>query len=152
MLVEAVQLALDGIKARAATLAAPGDPAFNTQIGQLLAELRRLQTTTTNAARRAKGSAVALLLSDVRRTYSELMMRAARGPAALLSARLYAARRGAELKIEEAATAAGLTADAVADAEADQPVHADATAALEALIAQLGLPDAVEAIRPRRHN
>src|SRR5207253_664048 len=89
MLVEAAQLALDGIKARAATLAAPDDPGFNAQIGQLLAELRRLQTTTANAARNAKGSGVALLLSDVRRTYNDLMLRAARAPAATLGARLY---------------------------------------------------------------
>jgi transcriptional regulator with XRE-family HTH domain len=138
MLVEAVELALDGIKARAATLAAPDDPGFNTQIRQLLAELRRLQTTTANAARRAKGSGVALLLSDVRRAYNELMLRAARAPGAPLGARLYAARGGTELTVEEAAAAAGVDSEAVAEAEADRPVPADAAAALEALIAQLG--------------
>jgi hypothetical protein len=129
---------LDGIKARAATLAAPDDPGFNTQIRQLLAELRRLQTTTANAARRAKGSGVALLLSDVRRAYNELMLRAARAPGAPLGARLYAARGGTELTVEEAAAAAGVDSEAVAEAEADRPVPADAAAALEALIAQLG--------------
>lgn len=138
MLVEAVQLALEGIKARSASLAPLDDPGFNTQIGQLLDELRRLQTTTANAARSAKGSGVALLLSDVRRTYNELMLRAARAPRATLGARLYAARRGAELTVEEAATAAAVDAQAVADAEADRSVPADTAAALEALIAQLG--------------
>jgi pSer/pThr/pTyr-binding forkhead associated (FHA) protein len=138
MLVEAVELALDGIKARAATMAAPDDPGFNTQIRHLLAELRRLQTTTANAARRAKGSGVALLLSDVRRAYNELMLRAARAPGAPLGARLYAARRDTELTVEEAATAAGLDPEAVAEAEADRPVSADTAAALEALITQLG--------------
>jgi transcriptional regulator with XRE-family HTH domain len=138
MLVEAVELALDGIKARAATMAAPDDPGFNAQIRHLLAELRRLQTTTANAARNAKGSGMALLLSDVRRTYNELMLRAARAPGAPLGARLYAARRGAELTVEEAATAAGLETQAVADAEADRPVSTHAAAALEAVIAQLG--------------
>ena len=137
MLVEAVELALDGIRARAATLAAPDDPGFNTQIRHLLAELRRLQTTTANAARSATGPGVALLLSDVRRTYNELMLRAARAPGAPLGARLYAARRGTELTVEEAAAAAGMDSEAVADAEADRPVPADAAAALEALVAQL---------------
>jgi transcriptional regulator with XRE-family HTH domain len=137
ILVEAVELALDGIKARAATVA-PDDPGFNAQIRQLLDELRRLQTTTANAARTAKGPGVALRLSDVRRTYNELMLRAARAPGAPLGARLYAARRGAELTVEEAATAAGLETQAVADAEADRPVSTHAAAALEALIAQLG--------------
>jgi transcriptional regulator with XRE-family HTH domain len=138
MLVDAVQLALDGIKARAAGLAAPDDPGFNVQIGQLLADLRRLQTTTANAARSATGPAVALLLSDVRRTYHELMLRAARAPGASLGARLFAARRAAELTIDEAAAAAGVNPAAVADAEADQAVPVGAAAALEALIAQLG--------------
>jgi transcriptional regulator with XRE-family HTH domain len=138
ILVEAVGLALEGIKARAATLALPEDPAFSTQVGQLLDELRRLQTTTANAARRATGTGVALLLSDVRRTYNELMLRAARAPGATLGARFYAARRGTELTIEEAAAAAGLNSQAVADAEAGRPLPADTAAALEALIAQLG--------------
>jgi hypothetical protein len=134
----AVELALDGIKARAANLVAPADPGFSTEVGRLLAELPRLQTTTANAARSAKGSGVALLLSDVRRTYNELMLRAARAPGAPLGARLYAARRDTELTVEEAATAAGVDPEAVADAEADRPVAAEAAAALEALITQLG--------------
>jgi transcriptional regulator with XRE-family HTH domain len=138
MLVDAVQLALDGIKARAASLAAPDDPGFNSQIRQLLADLRRLQTTTANAARSATGPGVALLLSDVRRTYNELMLRAARTPGAPLAARLYAARRATELTVEEAAAAAGVDSQAVADAEADRPVPADVADALEGLIAQLG--------------
>jgi transcriptional regulator with XRE-family HTH domain len=138
MLVEVVELALDGIKARAQNLVASDDRGFTTQIGQLVAELRRLQTTTANAARSAKGSGVALLLSDVRRTYNELMMRAARAPGAPLGPRLYAARRDTELTVEEAATAAGVDPQAVADAEADRPVAAYVAAALEELVAQLG--------------
>jgi DNA-binding transcriptional regulator YiaG len=63
---------------------------------------------------------------------------ARRAPGAPLGARLYAARRGTELTIEEAATAAGVDSEAVAEAEADRPVPADAAAALEALIAELG--------------
>jgi transcriptional regulator with XRE-family HTH domain len=137
MLVEAVELALDGIKARAATLGAPDDPGFNTQIRQLLAELRRLQTTTANAARRAKGSGVALLLPTCAAPTTSSCC-APRAPGAPLGARLYAARRGTELTIEEAATAAGVDSEAVAEAEADRPVPADAAAALEALIAELG--------------
>ncbi len=42
MLVEAVQLALDGIKARATTLTAPTEPGFIDQISGLLAELHRV--------------------------------------------------------------------------------------------------------------
>ena len=80
----------------------------------------------------------AITLSSVRRTYNELMLRAAQAPNAPLRPRLYAARRGAELTAQEAAAAAAVNSQAVADAEADRPVPAEAAAALEALIAQLG--------------
>ena len=97
-----------------------------------------LQTTTAAAARAASGPDVALLLSDVRRTYNELMLRAARAPRAALGPRLYAARRAAELSADEAAAAAGVDVRAVADAESGRPVPAEVAATLEALVAQLG--------------
>jgi hypothetical protein len=137
MLIEAVELALDGIKARAANLVPPTAPDFTMQINGLLDELRRLQTTTANAARRSKNPAAALLLSDGRRLYSELMLRAAKGPNPPLGARLYAARRGAELGVEETATAAGVDPHVVTDAEGDRPISDGEAAALETLIAQL---------------
>src|SRR5262249_54453611 len=62
MLVEAVQLALDGIKARAAGLPGPDDPGFNELVSQLLAELRRLQTTTDCRSPRGRGPSRSFLV------------------------------------------------------------------------------------------
>jgi hypothetical protein len=130
-----VQLALDGIKARAASLATPEDPGFNVQIRQLLSDLRRLQPTTANAARTVTGpGGTCCFPSCAAPTPSSCCTRAR----CSVGARLYAARRGTELTVEEAAAAAGVDSQAVADAEADRPVPADAAKAIEALIAQLG--------------
>lgn len=63
-----------------------------------------------------------LALSTVRRTYNELMLRAARSPAATLGQRLYGARHSAELNIEEAANAAGLPVAVLQDAESERPI------------------------------
>ncbi|MCV7137098.1 hypothetical protein H7J06_29465 [Mycobacterium hodleri] len=66
------------------------------------------------------------------------MLSAARAPRAPLGARLYSARRAAELNIDEAGFAAGAEPHIVAGAEAFQAVLNDASAALEALITQRG--------------
>ena len=77
--VDAAQIVLRGLKARIESLPAAMDSGFGPAAGALLAELHRLESSTTNAARTAKGaSEVALLLSDVRRTYNDLMLGASR--------------------------------------------------------------------------
>jgi len=78
-----------------------------------------------------------LALSTVRRTYNDLMTRAARSPRATLGQRLHGARHRAEISLEEAAIAAGLPINVLEDAEADRPVPHDAADALATLIAQL---------------
>ena len=50
------------------------------------------------------------------------MLRTARSPNATLGQRLYAARRRAELTVEEVANATGLSAELITAAEADGPV------------------------------
>ena len=71
--------------------------------------------------------------------YNELMLRAARSPSATLGQRLYAARHRAELSIEEAANAAGISTAFLQDAESERPVPPDAAAAKDTLIAQLAM-------------
>jgi hypothetical protein len=78
-----------------------------------------------------------LVLSTARKMHRELMLRAARSPQATLGQLLFAARHRAELTIEEAANAAGVPADAVTTAEADLPLNAQATAALQSLVTSL---------------
>lgn len=135
--VDALKLTLGDIQDLASKLPPPSTPTFTNEAAALLTKLRQVQATAADAARTTKGPGIALLLSDVRRTYSDLIIRASRAPDAALGHRLYAARHLAELSVEETANAAGVDTQAVADAEADRPIPAAAAAALETLIAQL---------------
>jgi pSer/pThr/pTyr-binding forkhead associated (FHA) protein len=137
VLLDALELALNGIKARVPKLPSITSGTFAAEAGVLLAELRRVQAAAAEGARSATGSEIALLLSDVRRTYNELTILAARAPDAPLSQRLYAARHHAELTVEETANASAVDSETVIAAEADRPIPPDAAAALETLIAQL---------------
>lgn len=138
LMAEAVELAMHTITAALADLPDPASAEFTPRATNILADLRKLERLASNAARNAKGSpSVVLALSTVRRTYNDLMMRAARSSAATLGQRLYGARHRAELSLEEAANGAGLPVAILEDAEAERPVPPDAAAAIENLIAQL---------------
>ena len=138
LMAEAIELAMHTIATAIDALPPPSEPEFAQKAGPILADLRKLETVAVNAARNAKGSpSIVLALSSVRRTYNDLMLRAARSPSATLGQRLYGARHGAELRVEEAASAAGIPTAVVHDAESERPVPADAVAAIEALIAVL---------------
>jgi DNA-binding transcriptional regulator YiaG len=116
------------------------EPEFAQKASTVLADLRKLEAVASNAARNAKGApSVVLALSSVRRTYNELMLRAARSPSATLGQRLYGARHRTELSIEEAANAAGIPTAVLEDAESERPVPPDAAVAIEMLIAQLAM-------------
>jgi DNA-binding XRE family transcriptional regulator len=100
--------------------------------------LRKLERAAANAARSAKAAPdVVLVLSAVRKSYRELMMRAARSARATTGQKLFAARSRADLTIEEAATAAGVPPATIADAEADRDLHHSDTAAVRALLDSL---------------
>jgi transcriptional regulator with XRE-family HTH domain len=138
LMAEAVELAMHTITAAMTDLPDPASAEFTPRATNVLADLRKLERLASNAARNAKGSpSVVLALSTVRRTYNDLMMRAARSPSATLGQRLYGARHRAELSLEEAANGAGLPVAILEDAEAERPVSPEAAAALENLIAQL---------------
>ena len=130
-------IALDGLSARIATLPPVSDPDFGPQVAEQLAQLRRLHATTASAARSAPALEIVLALSDVRRTYSALMLRAAAAPAATLGQRLYAARHRAQLSAEETAAACGVSADAVTAVEAERAVPAEVSATLEDVVHRL---------------
>jgi DNA-binding XRE family transcriptional regulator len=141
LMAEAVELAMHTITTAMTDLPDPANPEFTPKASGILADLRKLERLAANAARHAKGSpSVVLALSTVRRTYNDLMMRAAGSPAATLGQRLYAARHRAELSLEEAANGAGLPITVLEDAEAERPIPPDAAAAIENLVAQLPTP------------
>jgi pSer/pThr/pTyr-binding forkhead associated (FHA) protein len=137
VMLDYADIALDGLVARIATLPAVSDPEFAPQAAEQLAQLRRLQATTADAARNAPALEIVLALSDVRRTYSDLMLRAATAPAATLGQRLYAARHRAELSAQEIAAAAGVDVDAVTAVEAERAVPDEVSAALAHVAAAL---------------
>jgi transcriptional regulator with XRE-family HTH domain len=140
LMAEAVELAMHTIATALDALPNTDEPEFAERASAILVDLRKLEAVAANAARSAKGApSVVLALSSVRRTYNDLMLRAARSPAATLGQRLYGARHGAELSVDEAANAAGVAAAVLHDAESERPVSADAAAAIETLIAQLSV-------------
>jgi DNA-binding XRE family transcriptional regulator len=140
LMAEAVELALHSIAPAVSALPDPSDPEFTPRATPLLANLRQLETVAANAARNARGTpSVALALSAVRRRYNELMLRAATSPSATLGQRVYGARHSAELGIEEAANAAGVSTQTLLDAESERSVPPDAVEAISTLIAQLAM-------------
>jgi transcriptional regulator with XRE-family HTH domain len=139
LMAQAVELAMHTISTAIAGLPQPSEPGFAPQVNAILDDLRKLESVAANAARSAKGTpTVVLALSAVRRSYHELMQRAARSPAPTLGQRLYAARHRAGLTVEETANAAGLAVAVIAAAEAEHSIPPDAAAAVETLIAHLG--------------
>lgn len=138
LLAEAVEVALTTITSAIESLPEVSDPAFSQRAAAILADLRKLEGVAAGAARSAKGAPeVALVLSAVRRTYKDLMLRSARSPGATLGQRLYAARYRAELTAEELANAAGVPVDAITAAEAEVPLDGDTVAALSAALNSL---------------
>lgn len=135
VMVDAAVIGLRRIKRRIATLPALSDPEFQSQTNQHLADLRRIEATIINDARNASGRPeVALILRDVRNTYADLILEAARAPGATLGQRLYAARNAARLTVQEIATAAAVSVDDVTHAEAERPVSPPAQAALQEIV------------------
>lgn len=136
VMVDAAYIGLGNVKARIDKAPSQDDAAYDDYIAALLFDLRGLEKMAHNAGSTCRRPDVAVVLRDIRRTYNTLMMRAAQAPDAPLSRRLYAARHAAELTVEETADAAGVSVEAVTDAEAGH-VEATAAAALEALVRRL---------------
>lgn len=131
LMADALEISLTQINAQIDALPAPADPDFSSRVSTVLADLRRLESVAANAAQTTTGaSEVALMLSAIRRSYKDLMLRAARAPGASFGQRFYAARCRSELSVEEAANAAGVSVDTVAAAEADRPLDSATMTAL----------------------
>lgn len=138
LIAQAVVTAVSTTSTTVASLPPVDDPAFTPRITAMLADLRQLEAVAARAARIGRVTpALIKALGAVRGLYDDLMMRAAQAPGATLGQRLYAARRGANLTVPETAQAAGVAEQAVAQAEAGEPVAAEDAEAIEALITQI---------------
>ncbi|MGH3678147.1 MAG: hypothetical protein ACRDU5_20915 [Mycobacterium sp.] len=117
----------------------PGDPAYPDRVGVILAGLRKLSGSLSDAASRSRVTpSVIVALSGVRNRFDDLMATAANGPAATLGQRLYIARGRAKLSTKEAANGVGLRKDLIEAVEAEEPVLDDEATKIKDLIAALG--------------
>ena len=115
------------------------DPEFPHRAGIILAGLRKLQGSLSEAAGRSRVTpSVIVALSGVRHRYDELMEMAANGPGATVGQRLYIARGRAKLSTKEAANGVGLRKDLIDAVEAEEPATEDETSRIKDLIAALG--------------
>jgi transcriptional regulator with XRE-family HTH domain len=138
MMTQVMEVALSNIGSTIDALPAPSDPDFTTRATRVLADLRTLEASAAGAARAATGnSSMAKILGGIRKTYRELMLRAARAPGATLGQRLFAARHRNELSIEELANAAGVPVGAIRAAEAEAGLDASTVAALTTVLSKL---------------
>jgi len=115
------------------------DPEFADRAGVILAGLRKLTGSLTDAAGRSRSTpSVIVALSGVRRRYDELMETAADGPNATLGQRLYVARGRAKLSTKEAANGVSLRKDLIEAVEVEEPATEEESALIKDLIAALG--------------
>jgi hypothetical protein len=117
----------------------PSDPEFADRAGVVLAGLRKLQASLTDAAGRSRVTpSVIVALSSVRTRYDELMESAANGPGATLGQRLYVARGRAKLSTKEAGNGVGLRRDLIEAVEAEEHPTEEESGKIKDLIAALG--------------
>jgi len=115
------------------------DPEYPNQVGPILAGLRKLLASLSEAATRPRTTpSVIVALSGIRRTYEELMENAAEGPGATLGQRLHVARTKAKLTTEEAANGVGLSKEVIEAVELEEPASEEDIAKIKDLIAALG--------------
>ncbi|MBX7451905.1 FHA domain-containing protein [Mycolicibacterium sp. 3033] len=134
LMAQAVELALSGIAARIEQLDNLPADRHHAAVSELLGELRNLENVASAAASMAtRAPSVLIALSEVRRAYRALMLRAAKDPDATAGQKLFAARDRSELTATEAANAAGVTVEEIQAAEADQPLSAPVESAVQAL-------------------
>lgn len=138
LIAQAVGTAIGTFSSTIASLPPVHDPAFTPRATAILSDLRQLEAVAARAARIGRVTPPLIkTLSTVRSLYDDLMVRAAGAPHATLGQRLYSARRGANLTVLETAQAAGVSEQAIQQAEAEEPVSGAEVAAIEDLIAQI---------------
>lgn len=138
LIAQAVDTAVRSVADAATSLPPVEDPGFTPRVTAMLADLRQLEAVATSAARIGRVTPSLLkALSAVRRQIDDLSLLGATAPGAPLGQRLYAARRRANLTIEETAQAAGVPDSAVVAIEAGQAMPDDVSDLIESLVAQI---------------
>lgn len=137
LIAQAVVAAVNTISSATDALPSVDHPEFTPRATAILHDLRQLEAVAARAARIQVTPALIKALSTVRSRMDELTLYCATAPGATLGQRLYAARRRANLTINETALAAGLADDVIVSVEAEAPMPADVVRAVEQLIGQI---------------
>ena len=138
LIAQAVDAAVRSLADAATSLPPVEDSGFTPRVTAMLADLRQLEAVAASAARIGRVTPSLLkALSAVRRQIDDLSLLGATAPGAPLGQRLYAARRRANLTIEETAQAAGVPDSAVVATEAGQTVPGDVSDLIESLVTQI---------------
>jgi transcriptional regulator with XRE-family HTH domain len=138
LIAQAVITAVHTLGSAVDSLPPVDDDEFTPRVTAILADLRQLEAVAARATRISQVTpALIKALGTVRSRIDELTILGATAPRATLGQRLYAIRRRANLTIAETAQAAGVSEDAIANVEAEEPVTAAAIDAIEALLKQI---------------
>lgn len=130
------------------------DTTFHQRAEVVLSGMRKLRAALTEAAGRSRSSpSVIMALSDVRRRYDDLMIRAAAAPGSGLGQQLYAARIHAKLSTHEVANGTGLSPELLDDLEAGEiPTHEEAVKVKDLLAVLRDVADASGSIADRQES
>jgi pSer/pThr/pTyr-binding forkhead associated (FHA) protein len=138
MMSQVIEVALSNIASTIESLPALSDPDFTARVNRVLADLRTLELSAAGAARAATGdTSMAKIVGGIRKTYRELMLRAARAPGATVGQQIFAARHRSELSIDEFANAAGVPVEVIKAAESEAALTPSTAAALTAALSAL---------------
>lgn len=134
VIVDALRLALHGVETEVAALPPPEDARFWPAALNSLAALAKLDSTAGAAARVSPTMDVLAVLRTVRRRYDATLRMIAAARPEEFGPKLYVARTEAEMSIDEAASAAGVSTAVINEIESCQ---AEPPAKVQALLSQL---------------
>jgi pSer/pThr/pTyr-binding forkhead associated (FHA) protein len=138
LIAQAIAAAVVGCSLAVAALPPVDDPDFPERSAPILADLRQLETIAVRATRISRITPELIkALATVRRNHDALMILGASAPHAPLAQRLYAARRRANLSVQETANAVGVPEEMIVAAEAGEPLPPNAADAIQALLDQI---------------
>jgi hypothetical protein len=138
VIVSLAEAAMHMYRAAIDSLPFPEDKKFQKRAEVVLSGLRQLRAALTEAGTKSRStSTVTVALSDARRHYDELMVRAAAAPGSTLGQQLYTARVRAKLSAREAANGAGLRPGLPDELEAGATPTAQEASKVQGLIVAL---------------
>ena len=135
VMVAALEMTVERIAKSAETLPAPDDPRYWSVVVETLRDLRKVDATVVSASRVSPTEAVLTQLRTVRRVYDAVIRAAAIARPDEYGPQLYLARTSAQMSVEEAAAAAGVSEEIISGVESCQ---VEAPPEIRGLLLRLG--------------